>query len=207
MINPDSIFVLAIGFLSQSLFGVRIIVQLFFSERERTTSAHVIFWQLSLMASALLLVYGVLRSDPVIIIGQILNYFIYIRNLQLQNQWNIISRQIRLLLMALPILICLSDLSIYNAVNIGFKSNSLIYIVGIVGQLLLNLRFAYQWIQSEKVSSSVFPPAFWLISIVGSVLVIVYATFHPKHDVDLVLLVAQVMAIAVYTRQFVLVRT
>ena len=46
----------------------------------------VVFWWLSLVGGGLLLIYAVRREDPVIILGQALGIFIYIRNLALINQ-------------------------------------------------------------------------------------------------------------------------
>src|SRR5690554_847913 len=92
----------ALGFFAQGLFGARLLVQLFHSERQGKVVSPTIFWQLSLIASFLFLIYGFLRQDFVIILGQTLSYFIYIRNLQLKNQWLKIPVLFRGLLMTLP---------------------------------------------------------------------------------------------------------
>ena len=57
------------------------------------------------MASFLLFIYGYLRNDFAIMLGQALTYFIYIRNLQLQNQWQKIHWVIRALLYSVPTLV------------------------------------------------------------------------------------------------------
>jgi lipid-A-disaccharide synthase-like uncharacterized protein len=54
-----------------------------------------LYWQVSLAGSFIVLVYGVLRKDPVIILGQILSYYIYIRNLQLKQRWTSIYTPVR----------------------------------------------------------------------------------------------------------------
>src|SRR4051812_40281662 len=77
----------ALGFFAQSIFGARLLVQLFLSEKKGKVVSPTIFWQLSLVASFLFSIYGILRNDFVIILGQTLSYFIYIRNLQLKNDW------------------------------------------------------------------------------------------------------------------------
>ena len=76
-----------IGFIAQILFSSRLIIQWIYSEREKKVITPTLFWTLSLIASFLLFVYGYLRNDFAIMLGQGLTYFIYIRNLQLQNQW------------------------------------------------------------------------------------------------------------------------
>ena len=74
----------SIGFLAQILFSSRLIVQWLHSERQKRVITPTIFWTLSLFASFLLFIYGYLRDDFAIMLGQGLTYFIYIRNLQLK---------------------------------------------------------------------------------------------------------------------------
>ena len=44
------------------------------------------FWYLSMLGSALLLLYAIYRQDPVFIAGQSFGLLVYLRNLQLINQ-------------------------------------------------------------------------------------------------------------------------
>ena len=74
-----------IGFLAQLLFSGRLLVQWILSEKNKRVITPSLFWKLSLFASFLLFVYGYLRDDFAIMLGQSLTYFIYIRNLQLQG--------------------------------------------------------------------------------------------------------------------------
>ncbi len=70
-----------IGFVAQILFSSRLIIQWLSSEREKKVITPTLFWTLSLIASFLLFIYGYLRNDFAIMLGQALTYFIYIRNL------------------------------------------------------------------------------------------------------------------------------
>jgi lipid-A-disaccharide synthase-like uncharacterized protein len=81
-----------------------------------------------------------------------------------------------------------------------------IMVIGAIGQLALNLRFVYQWWYSERFKTSILPVGFWHISTWSSVLVIIYAAFHPTHHIDIVLLVSQGLGIIVYIRNLVLYR-
>ena len=76
-----------IGFLAQLLFSVRLINQWFLSEKAEKIKTPRLFWKLSLFGSILLFIYGYLRNDLAIMLGQFLVYAVYFRNLQLQNQW------------------------------------------------------------------------------------------------------------------------
>ena len=192
------IFVL--GFFAQSLFGARLIVQWFHSEKQKKVASPTLYWQLSLVASFLFLIYGIIRDDVVIILGQTISYFIYVRNLQLKNEWNKIDRSVRIFLLALPaIAFGWIFFGVQHNVDTILKKTDLTHpllIMGAVGQLMLNLRFVYQWYYSEKHNSSILPLGFWLISVCASVLILTYASFR----IDPVLLVSQGIGIFVYAR-------
>ena len=80
----------SIGFLAQVLFSSRLLVQWITSEKQRKVITPTTFWTFSLVASFLMFIYGYLREDFAIMLGQALTYFIYIRNLQIQEQWQTI---------------------------------------------------------------------------------------------------------------------
>ena len=79
--------VISIGALAQILFSSRLLLQWILSEKNKKILTPVLFWELSLLASFLLFVYGYLRHDFSIMLGQTITYYIYIRNIQLQNDW------------------------------------------------------------------------------------------------------------------------
>lgn len=76
-------FWLTIGFLGQGLFTARFLVQWMASEKKRDAVVPVAFWWLSLLGGAALLAYAIARRDPVIVVGQSMGLFIYVRNLML----------------------------------------------------------------------------------------------------------------------------
>ena len=98
-------FVYGIGFLAQILFSGRLIVQWLLSEKNKRVITPSVFWKLSLLASFLLFVYGYLRDDFAIMLGQTITYFIYIRNLQLQGEWQKTPKWFQIFLFAFPIII------------------------------------------------------------------------------------------------------
>lgn len=71
------------GLTAQALFMSRMLVQWIASEKERRSVIPVSFWWLSLSGAAMLLVYGVLRRDVVIILAQAFGFIVYARNLAL----------------------------------------------------------------------------------------------------------------------------
>jgi lipid-A-disaccharide synthase-like uncharacterized protein len=74
---------LIVGFTGQAIFTGRFLVQWVASERRRDSVVPVAFWWLSLAGGLTLLSYALYKEDPVIIVGQSMGAFIYIRNLML----------------------------------------------------------------------------------------------------------------------------
>ncbi len=76
-------FWLIFGVLAQLLFTARFVVQWIVSERMGKSVVPLAFWFLSMGGGMMLLVYGLVRREPIIILGQGLAVFIYMRNLML----------------------------------------------------------------------------------------------------------------------------
>ena len=72
---------LAIGFTAQGLFASRFLVEWIYSEKKGESAIPIIFWYLSIFGGIGLLTYAIFRKDPVIIAGQSVGIFIYLRNL------------------------------------------------------------------------------------------------------------------------------
>ena len=72
-----------IGFCGQALFASRFIVQWIASERRKRSHIPIQFWYLSLGGGIIVTIYGLLRRDPVIILGQAPGLIVYARNLVL----------------------------------------------------------------------------------------------------------------------------
>ena len=157
-------FVYAIGFCAQILFSSRLIVQWLSSEKEKKVITPTLFWSLSLMASFLLFIYGYLRNDFAIMLGQALTYFIYIRNLQLQNQWQKIHWVIRALLYSVPTLVIVyyfnNDITDKDLLFHNKDIPIWLLWLGIISQIVFTLRFIYQWLYSEYKKTSSLPLGF-----------------------------------------------
>lgn len=196
--------IFGLGFFAQALFAARMIVQWIQSERAGRVISPTLFWQTSLVASFLLLLYGILRGDVVIFAGQLTSYGIYIRNLQLKDAWRRIPLPFRVLVVAMPVVLAVwlllagHDYGTLLLTQSDFSHP--LMIAGAIGQGFLSFRFIYQWYFSEKARASVFPLGFWGISLVGAWLVLIYAIYR----VDPVLLLAQALGVVIYTRNIML---
>ncbi|NCT18511.1 MAG: lauroyl acyltransferase [Flavobacteriaceae bacterium CG_4_8_14_3_um_filter_34_10] len=195
-----------IGFTAQILFSARLLFQWILSEKNKKSVTPVLFWKLSLLASFLLFVYGYFREDFAIMFGQTLTYFIYIRNLQLQGQWQKLHRFFRIFLFIFPVLIV-----IYSFNNNEYDLHKLfnndaiplwLLLLGAIAQLVFTLRFVYQWIYSERKKESTLPLGFWVISLIGSSLILSYAIIRK----DPVLLAGHLFGAVVYIRNIFLHR-
>lgn len=198
--------VYAIGFLAQVLFSARLIIQWIKSERAQKVITPEIYWQLSLIASMLLFIYGLLRDDFAIILGQSLTYLIYMRNMQFQGTWTKVPLLFKILFLATPVLIILYMLLNWSQEYILLFMQPtippLLVFWGSVGQVIFTARFIYQWIYSEKIKESILPKGFWILSLTGSAMIISYAIFRK----DPVLFVGHVFGALIYARNIFLYR-
>ena len=80
---PEYGFWMVIGFLGQTLFTGRFIVQWLASERKGDSVIPVAFWWLSLVVGVILLSYAIAKRDPVFVTGQAIGICVYVRNLTL----------------------------------------------------------------------------------------------------------------------------
>lgn len=69
------------GLFAQFTFFLRFFVQWIATERARKVVIPAAFWWLSLVGGALILLYSMVRRDPVFIAGNSLGFLIYLRNL------------------------------------------------------------------------------------------------------------------------------
>ncbi len=198
------LLIYALGFLSQVLFFARNIAQWFLSEKKGEVVSPAIYWQISLVASILMLTYGILRSDFAIVLGQIIVYLIYIRNLQLKKVWHRMHIISRMLAIATP-LVYLGWLFWGTSYNFNSILNNadipvLLMIWGSAGQIIFTFRFIYQWIYSEKRNDSFLPIGFWIISTIGSLMIFAYAIYR----LDPVLFAAHSLGLFIYIRNILL---
>lgn len=86
--------------------------------------------------------------------------------------------------------------------NEWFQSPAGWYVVGFLGQVLFGSRFLVQWIASERLGRVVVPGAFWYLSLVGGVALLIYAV----HRRDPVFAIGQAAGLLIYGRNLALMR-
>jgi lipid-A-disaccharide synthase-like uncharacterized protein len=72
--------------------------------------------------------------------------------------------------------------------------------IGLLGQGFFFSRFLVQWLASEKAGRSIFPMAFWYLSLSGGFLLLVYAVYRR----DPVFILGQTTGTFIYLRNICL---
>jgi lipid-A-disaccharide synthase-like uncharacterized protein len=75
-------------------------------------------------------------------------------------------------------------------------------VLGFVAQAMFFMRFAVQWLASERAGRSVVPTAFWIFSVVGGLLLLIYSLQRK----DPVFIAGQALGLFIYLRnlQFII---
>ena len=76
-------------------------------------------------------------------------------------------------------------------------------VLGFIGQFFFSMRFIVQWVASEKHKKSVVPLAFWVFSVLGSFLLLIYAIYRK----DPVFIIGQAPNLLIYFRNIWLIKT
>lgn len=75
-------------------------------------------------------------------------------------------------------------------------------LLGLLGQIFFSMRFLMQWIASERSKKSVVPFSFWIYSILGSSLLLIYAIYRK----DPVFILGQLPNLLIYSRNVYLIK-
>ena len=84
---------------------------------------------------------------------------------------------------------------------LSIDNETLWLIIGFVGLALFMLRFIAQWAASKEAGKSVIPVSFWYFSIVGTLVLAIYAIYRQ----DPVFILAQTTAFYIYFRNLVFI--
>lgn len=196
--------VFGIGFLAQFFFASRTILQWLGSERAKMVISPSSYWILSVIGSLLFFIFGVLRNDFSIILGQIIAYYIYLWNLNAKSIWKRLSIVTRTILIGAPVVAVGIMALNWREVTEGlFRNPDLpigMVIFGSAGQVIFTLRFVYQWLYCRRSGISSLPPEFWMISLLGSCIIVAYGFYR----LDPVLILGQSFGVLAYVRNLMI---
>ncbi|MBQ0122301.1 MAG: lipid-A-disaccharide synthase N-terminal domain-containing protein [Bacteroidales bacterium] len=200
--TAGQISIYCLGLLAQALFSARILVQWIKSEKAGKVVSPTLFWVLSLVASLLFFIYGWLREDFSLMLGQFIGYYVYIWNLSAKGVWKPMGNPGKVLaavLLLLPGVAAVSICGNPEAFSTLFRNEGIplwLLIFGSAGQIIFSLRFLYQFIYSSRRGESVLPFGFWIISTTGALLILTYGIIR----LDPVVILAQSFGLCSYIR-------
>lgn len=73
--------------------------------------------------------------------------------------------------------------------------------VGLLGQGIFSARFIVQWLISEKEKKSIIPVAFWYLSLLGGITLLIYSIYKQ----DPVFILGQTTGVFIYIRNLYLI--
>lgn len=203
----EKFWITALGLLAQALFSARMLVQWLRSEKEKKVANPTIFWVLSLIASLLFFLYGWLRQDFALMLGQVIGYCAYVWNLDTKGVWRKFGSWrpvITGMLLAVPVTVIIVLATRWPDVCKTLFHNDTIprwlLLLGVAGQLVFSLRFLYQMLYSASRRESLLPAGFWIISTAGAVLILIYGILRR----DPVVILAQSFGLITYIRNLML---
>ena len=196
----EYLLVTSVGLLAQGFFSLRMLHQWIKTERAKKIISPSLFWVFSICGAYLLMLYGWLRNDFAIILGQFISYYVYLWNLNANGIWKKCVLPLRVVLLATPpaaaasLALSGADLAqtLFNNPDIPLP----LLLFGCASQALFTLRFVYKWWYSSRHHVSVLPMGFWIISLTGSLLICLYAILR----LDIVLILGQALGLIAYAR-------
>ncbi|MBS7289236.1 MAG: lipid-A-disaccharide synthase N-terminal domain-containing protein [Bacteroidales bacterium] len=183
------LWIYCVGISAQVFYTGRVFVQWYLSEKHGRVESPALYWILSIIGSMILFFYGWLRNDFSIIFGEYLSYYIYMWNIKAKGLYAKTPKIVPIIQVLLPVVVSIALFKDIPQFAQTFLKNDdvplRLLILGTAGQFIYKMRFVYQWLYSVKKGQSLLPLSFWVIAIVGSLLIIIYGII--RHDWVLIL--------------------
>lgn len=183
MENWRHLLYITLGLIPGIFFGLRFLIQWLSSEKKKESYVPKIFWQLSLCGNALLALHYFIQLQYLLFLIQVINGFISWRNLGLAKEKKLKLQIFFLLLIASSTLFFAQSIFFEMPQNIfelpqGISHEGEIslfwHVFGAAGCILFASRFWIQWIEAEKKGVSRLNKNFWVLSIAGSIMALIY---------------------------------
>lgn len=182
-------WVYLLGLAGMGIYGLRILIQWYLSEKSHEVESPGIYWVLSSIGAIVLYIYGWLRKDFSIIFGESVGYYIYMWNIGIMGLYKKVPRIVVVLQALFPLVILaliVQDIPTFVATFLHNKDVPLwLLLYGVAGQFTYEIRSVYQLVYSYKLKKSVLPLGHWVLAVIGSAMIISYGLI--RHDWVLVL--------------------
>ena len=183
------IWVYLLGLCGMAIYGTRIVVQWYLSEKSKQVESPGIYWVMSSIGAIVLYIYGWLRKDFSIIFGESLSYYIYMWNIGIMGLYKRVPKVLIVLQALFPLAILALISQDFQSFSQNFLHNEAVppklLWFGIAGQFTYEIRSVYQLVYSMKRKRSILPLGHWLLAVAGSVMIIAYGII--RHDWVLVI--------------------
>lgn len=185
-----------VGVVGALIFCGRFYLQCYASEVRKKSVVPIGFWYMSSIGSLMLFPYGVFyKHSPLAALSHCFNLVVYARNLV--HMWRArggLTRRasVAVHLVVGVVVVAAVALAAYTWVeayavsressSAGLRTTWLWLGVGVLGQGLFGCRFALQWMVTEARRESVLPLAFWYVSVVAALLMMVSFAKRPEPE-------------------------
>jgi len=183
------LWVYILGLVGMAVYGSRILIQWYISEKSKQVESPGIYWVLSSLGAMLLYVYGWLRKDFSILFGESVSYYIYMWNISIMGLYKNVPKIVVWLQGLFPVVIIALIVRDFPSFTANFLSNDNIplwlLLFGVAGQFTYEIRSVYQLVYSYRRKESILPLGHWVLAVIGSVMIITYGII--RHDWVLVI--------------------
>lgn len=183
------VWVYMLGLAGMAIYGVRIVVQWYLSEKSHQVESPGIYWIMSSIGAIILYIYGWLRKDLSIIFGESLSYYIYMWNISIMGLYKKVPRSVVVIQALFPILILILIFKDFPTFVDNFLRNEAVpprlLAFGMLGQFTYEIRSVYQLVYSYRRKASILPLGHWVLAVAGSLMIILYGLI--RHDWVLVI--------------------
>lgn len=178
------LWVYLLGLVAMGVYGSRILIQWYLSEKHHRVESPGIYWVLSSLGAVLLYVYGWLRKDLSIIVGESLGYYVYMWNISVMGLYKKVPRVVPILQAIFPLVIIGLIIKDFPVFVDTFLHNEYVplglLLFGIAGQVTYEVRSIYQLVYSYRRHQSILPLGHWVLAVIGSLMIIIYGLI--RHD-------------------------
>lgn len=182
MDSPTWVYLL--GFTGMGIYGLRILIQWYLSEKSHVVESPGIYWVLSSIGAVILYIYGWLRKDFSIIFGESVGYYIYMWNISVMGLYKKVPRIVVIVQALFPLVILgliVKDIPTFTQTFLKNKDvPPMLLLYGVLGQFTYEIRSVYQLLYSYKRKKSILPMGHWVLAVIGSSLIISYGLI--RHD-------------------------
>ena len=183
------LWVYALGLAGMGIYGTRIIIQWYKSERSHRVESPAVYWVLASIGAVILYVYGWLRKDFSIIFGESVSYYIYMWNIKVMGLYKKVPKWVICVQALFPVaIIGLMMRDIPEFVSTFLRNKEVppeLLLFGVLAQFTYEIRSLYQLIYCYKKKESILPLGHWILAVVGSAMIITYGLI--RHDWVLVI--------------------